>query len=122
MVPFRLAGSIAHQAAGFRKVAQGIDRGNRISRRQSGDLKSSAEQERISADQKRIGTIEDKRPERSLDLARVARLHHVDLNPDRGRHRRYIPRKAIRCGKLWIDEQANMPSSRNELVQELRLF
>src|SRR5262249_11610857 len=112
-VPFRLAGSVAHQAAGFRKVAQGIDRGNRISRRQRSDLKSPAEQERISADRERVGPIADKRSKRSLDLATVARLHDIDLKSDRGRHRRHIPRHGSRCGKLWIDKQTNMRGSRN---------
>src|SRR5262249_6389808 len=42
-VPFRLAGSVAHQAAGFRKVAQGVDRRNRMSRRQRGNLQAPAD-------------------------------------------------------------------------------
>src|SRR5262249_34774567 len=121
-VRFRLAGSVAHQAAGFRKVAQGVDRRNRMSRRQRGNLKAPADKERIRADQERVGSIADKRPKGSLDLATVARLQDVDLKPDRGRRRRHIPCLGVRCRKVRIDKQANMRSSRNELVHEPRLF
>src|SRR5262249_59700448 len=69
-----------------------------------------------------VGAIADKRSKRSLDLATIARLHDIDLKSDRGRHRRHIPRHSSRCGKLWIDKQTNMRSSRNKLVEKLRLF
>src|SRR5262249_54465178 len=121
-VRFRLAGSVAYQAAGFRKVAHGIDRRNRMSRRQRGNLKAPADKERIRADQERVGSIADKRSEGSLDLATVARLHDIDLKSDRGRRRRRIPRHGIRWGIVRINKQANMRSSRNKLVQEPRLF
>ena len=93
-----------------------------MSRRQRGNLKSPAEQEHIRADQERVGSSADKRPKGSLDLATVARLYDIDLKPDRGRRRRHIPRLGIRRGKVRIDKQANMRSSRNELVHEPRLF
>ena len=71
---------------------------------------------------KRVCSIADKGTERSLDLATVARLHDIDLKPDRGPRCRHIPRQGIRCGKFWIDQQAHMRSSRNKLVQEAGLF
>jgi hypothetical protein len=64
----------------------------------------------------------DKRSEGGLDLATVARLHDIDVKPDRGRRGHHILRLGIRCGKVRINKQANMRSSRNKLVQESRLF
>src|SRR5262249_49341455 len=71
-----------------------------MSRRQRGNLKSPAEKEIIRADQERVGSIADKRPKGSLDLATVARLHDIDLKPDPGRRRCHILRLGIRT-ETW---------------------
>ena len=49
--------SVAHQAAGFRKLSTIVDGGNRMARRQGGQLQPPAGQERVGADHERIGSI-----------------------------------------------------------------
>src|SRR5499433_4046060 len=91
-VRFRLARSVAHEAASFRILTYIIDGWNRMSCRQCGKLETPAGKERIRPNHERVGSIANKRSEGSLNLATFARLNNVDLQPDDGRRRGHIPR------------------------------
>jgi hypothetical protein len=75
-----------------------------MSRRQYGKLEAPADKERIRADQQRIGSIANKRPEHRLDLATIARLNDIDLKPDGRRCRRHIPHCALHGRIVRIDK------------------
>src|SRR5262245_48833902 len=56
-VPLRIARSVAHQSAGFGKLAECIDRGYPVTDRQRGQLYATVGEKHVGADQKRIGPL-----------------------------------------------------------------
>src|SRR5262249_10275167 len=121
-VRFRLARSVAHQAAGFRILAYIIDGGERMARRQRGKLEPTGQQERVRADQERVGSVVDKGREGSFDLATVARRNDMELKPDCGGRSRRIPRHRLSKGRVRIDKKTNARGGGNKLVQQSQLF
>src|SRR5215813_14135953 len=121
-VRFRLARSVAHEAASFRILAYIVDGWNRMSCRQCGKLETPASKERIRPYHERVGSIANKRSEGSLNLATFARLNNVDLQPDSGRCRGHIPSYRLRLRNAWIDKQADTHGSGNQFMQQPQLL
>src|SRR5262249_24019478 len=121
-VRFGLARSVAHEAASFRILAYIVDGWNRMSCRQCGKLETRAGKERIRPYHERVGSIANKRSEGSLDLATVARLNNVDLQPDGGRCRGHIPSCQFRLRNARIDKQADAHGSGNQFMQQPQLL
>src|SRR5262249_31084110 len=97
-------GSVAHQAADFRKLANVVDGGNGMPRCQRGKLNAPAIEERIGADHERTGSLAHQRRKGSLDLAAIARLDDVDLNPACGSGGCHICAYGLGVRVIWIDE------------------
>src|SRR5262245_65973566 len=93
-----------------------IDGGNRMSCRQCGKLETPTGKERIRSYHERVRSIANKRSEGSLDLATVARLNNVDLQPDGGRCRGHIPRYRLRLRTARIEHQADTSGVGHQLV------
>src|SRR5262245_20538379 len=121
-VRFRRARSVTHEAASFRILAYIVDGWNRMSCRQCGKLETPAGKERIGPYHERVGSIANKRSEGSLDLATVARLNNVDLQPDGGRCCGQIPSCRLRLRNAWIDKQADTHGSGNQFMQQPQLL
>src|SRR5262249_22969033 len=114
--------SLAHLAAGFRIRAYLLDGSNRMSCRQCGKLETPTGKERIRSYHERVRSIANKRSEGSLDLATVARLNNVDLQPDGGRCRGHIPSYRLRLRNARIDKQADTYGSGNQFMQQPQLL
>jgi len=93
-----------------------------MSCRQCGKLETPADKERIRPYHERVGSIANKRSEGSLDLATVARLNNVDLQPDGGRCCGHIPSCQLRLRTAWIDKQVDTHGSGNQFMQQPQLL
>src|SRR5262249_44846532 len=94
---------------------------NRMSCRQCGKLETPAGKERIRPYHERVGSIANKRSEGSLDLATVARLTNVDLQPDGARCCGPIPTCQLRLRTAAIATQAATHGSGNQFMQQPQL-
>ena len=101
---FGQARAVAHQAAGFGELAHSIDGGNRMARRQRGELGPPVEEERIGADHECTGFVADKGRERSIDRWAITRPNDLDLHPDSGCRCRHLSRHGLDVRIVGIDQ------------------
>src|SRR5262245_18814608 len=78
-VRIRQAGSVTHQPADFGILTSRIYRGNRVARRQLGQLDTSADQKGTGADEEDVGPLAHKVSEGRVDLAAGAHAEDLDL-------------------------------------------
>jgi hypothetical protein len=82
---------VAHQATGCDGLAQGINRGNRVSGRQRDNPFPMGVRERAGTDQQRANAALHERCKRCLDVALAADIENGELLPDRLRRRLHLP-------------------------------
>src|SRR6516162_6150496 len=80
------AGRVAHQTTGRDKLAQVIDRGNRMPGRQRDNPFPMREHERASTVEQRTSPMLDERCKGGLDVAVAADIDNDEFLPDRSRH------------------------------------
>ena len=115
---FGEACAVAHQAAGFGVLAYSIDCGNRMARRQRGELDPAGEEERIGADHECIGLVANKDRERSIDPRDITRPDDLNLHPH-GRYRcRHFPRYGLGVRINRINQKAYARSSGSKFAQK----
>src|SRR5262249_46318869 len=78
-IRIRQAGSVTHQPARFGILTPRIYGGNRVARRQVGQLNTSADEKGTSADVEDVGPLAYKVCEGSVDLAASAGVKDLDL-------------------------------------------
>jgi hypothetical protein len=76
-------------------------------------------EERVGADQKRVGVVANERREGGLDLSAVARVNDVDPHSDVGGRRRNISRHGLGIrGIFRVDKSGNTSRSGHQFTQQ----
>jgi len=78
----RQAGSIAHQPADFGKLTSRICSRDRVTRRQEDQWGTPAGEKGVAADEEGVGPLAHKSCESRIDLAAVAGVEDLDLQPN----------------------------------------
>ena len=115
-------GSVAHQAAGRRELAQRVNRRQRVARRQRDELTWPGDEERIDVNAERADSILNERGEGCLKIAVGAGLNYKQFSPKRIRCCLHVSRVGRRIGIDRMDEEADRSCLGNRLVQYLELF
>ena len=117
----RQAGSVAHQPAGFGIFARRICRGDRVARRQVGQLHTPADEKGVGADEERVGPLARKRCEGRIDLAAGAGVEDLDLQPHGAGGRFHVSQRGLGSRGIGrIDEHGHTGRSGHQLTQELQ--
>src|SRR5262249_1955190 len=118
----RTRGSIAHQPASLWEIAALVDSWYRMARCQDDELFHPADEERVTFYQKRCGTPFHQGSESVIDLARVACLQDLQLQPKRTGG--YLCLVCVHRGILIgrIHQRGNSLTFRQQLVQCLQHF
>ncbi len=95
--------------------------GNRMARRQLGQLNTPGEQEGADPDEEGVGSIAHKSGKRGIDLAASAGVENLDLHPHDSNSRFHVfqhRRRSRSSGR--IDEHGNTNGARQKLTQEFQ--
>ncbi len=112
-IRIRNVGSVAHQPAGFGKFTRRICRGDRVARRQSGQLDTPAGEEGVAADEERVGPLAHKSCEGRIDLAAGAGVEDLDLQPHGAGSRFHVSQRGLGIRSIGrIDEHGHTSGSR----------
>ena len=93
-----------------------------MARRQRSQLDAPAEEERVGADQERLGSAADQNCESGLDRAVVARFDHADLDPQSRGRGRHVFRHRHGWRISGVDQQSDPLSGGDKLVQQSQLL
>src|SRR6266511_1559820 len=95
--------------------------GNRMVRRQLGQLNTPGEQEGADPDEEGVGSLADKSSKRSIDLAASAGDEYLDLHSHDSNSRFHVSQRR-RCSRSIgrIDEHSNTNGARQKLTQEFQ--
>jgi hypothetical protein len=115
-------GSVTHQTAGRGELALLVDRRNGMLRRERHDLIASADEIGVGADQDRRDLPLRKHHERRIDLALVARIHNVDLLPQRPRCGMHVVQLGGNRWSVWVDEHADQRRGGDQFMQQCQPF
>lgn len=118
-IPVDQAGAVAHQTTGVDILTLCIDRGKSVTRRQRHQL-ILAEQNRVPANDQRVGLLTFKRCEGRIDLAPSTGVRNLDLQPERAPddlHVTYLGGSGL-IGR--VRQHRNSGRIRRELVEKLQ--
>src|SRR5262249_3944956 len=96
--------SIAHQAAGFRIRAQGINRWHTVARRQSNELYATVDEQVVGMDQECVGPSLYKAPKGRVDFGSSSGGKELDLHIDGPRRGIQIFLQGLSSRIFRIDE------------------
>src|SRR5262252_8719543 len=114
--------SVAHQAAGFGKGTQGIDRRHPMVGRQRNNLYTTVVEQRARTYQQCISRLLGKPRKRRINVADGGGLEDFDfLSEGRGRSLN-VRDKGLCGGEVGIDQHANAMGSRLQLMQQPNLL
>ena len=114
------AGRVAHQTTGRDKLAQVIDRGNRMPGRQRDNPFPMREHERAGTAEQRTSPTLDQRCKGGLNVAVAADIENDELLPDRARRGLNLFPLCLGIRTVRIDEHGNCRRLGHELAQQLQ--
>src|SRR5262249_3901333 len=114
--------SIAHQAAGHRKIAPLVHRRDRMAGGQRDNAIRPAVEKRVALDEQRSGALLDESYERVVDVAVVAGMKYKNLLARRAGSGLQVSRIRFSNRVLWIDEKRDQRRRGNHLLQQLQLL
>ena len=113
--------AVAHQPADFGKLTVVLDCRNRVACRQLGQLDTPVGQEGGGANEEGVGSLACKRRERGIDLAAVAGVEDLDLQPLGAGSRFHASHCSLGIGSIGrIDEHGNTNGPGHQLAQEFQ--
>ena len=120
-IGIRKAGAVAHQPAGFGIFTRRICRGDRMARRQVGQLDTPAGEKGVAADEEGVGPLARKRCEGRIDLAAGAGVEDLDLQPHGARSRFHVSQRGLGSRSIGrIDEHGHTSGSGHQLAQQFQ--
>ena len=114
---------VAHQPAGFGKLAPMVKSRKLVSHRQHDELHATGDEQRVRTDQECIGPLFDERCKGIVDVTTCAGADDFDLLPDSRSRRLQFRDIGLRDkGILGIDEHTKARCSGQKLVEEPEPF
>jgi hypothetical protein len=119
-IPIATAGSIAHEAAGQDKLAQGVNRSNRVARRQRDKLMSAADEEDVEADEQGPGIELGQGRKRPAEIALASGVDSMDLLPEQARSVLHVFPLGLAIRQIRIQQHADHGGPWSEFVQQFK--
>src|SRR5205814_510981 len=122
-VRIRNVASVSQQAASLGILTPRIYRRNCVSHRQKRQLKPSAVEEGVAADEESVWSLAHKIRERLIDLAAGAGVEDVNLQSHSAGSQSQLPQRRLGNPCIdRIDKRCNTGGCRHQLTQEFQLL